>query len=254
MLRMIKSELYKTAHRKYPYVLVGVMSALILSFVALIAVQRGTYATYVHMEDVVYSVIPMLSIGIYLVLMMVDMVFSDEYKNQTMKNTLAFGTPRATVYLGKLISSLIVAVLSLLALLAVLFGGSYLLLGVGDATMAAGAVRMFFERLTACLPLFIGALGTANLLAFTIRSNGLFVTTFVAVFALGAQFCDLLAYVVSPIFNTVRGWLLMPQFDAVFKSQMVLSEVIGKCLIVGLGYAIVATVVGLALFQRKEIK
>ena len=158
------------------------------------------------------------------------------------------------MYLGKLISSLIVAVLSLVVLLAVLFGGSYLLLGVGDATVAAGAARMFLERLLASIPLYIGALAVANLLAFVIKSNGLFVTAFVALFAFGAQFCDLLAYVMGPVFTTIRGWLLMPQFDAVLKSQMVLGDVIGKCLIVGLGYAIVATVAGLALFQRKEIK
>ncbi len=254
MFNIIRSELYKTRHRKYPYILVGVLSACILFFISVIAVQDNANGTGFGLGDILMACVPLLSMGVYVTVLIVDAVFSDEYKNQTMKNTIAFGISRTSVFFGKLIAELIVAIISLAILLAVLIISTLILIGPGDAMVLQAALPIFFQRVALSLPLFVGALCVANLLSFTIKSNGLCMTVFFAMFALGAEVCVLLARLIGPVFLTIRDWLLMPQFESIVKNTIVFSDVLGKCLIVGLGYAIVATVVGLALFQRKEIK
>ncbi len=171
-----------------------------------------------------------------------------------MKNTVAFGISRTSLFFGKLIAELIVAVISLIVLLAVLILSTLILMGPGDQMVLQAALPIFFQRVVLCLPLFVGALCVANFLSFTIKSNGVCISVFFIMFTLGAQFCSWLAQLLGPVFLTIRSWLLMPQFDSIVKNTIVFGDVLGKCLIVGLGYAIVATVVGLALFQRREIK
>ena len=51
-----------------------------------------------------------LTVGIYLVPAICDIIFSDQYKLNTLKNEMAYGTPRLRVYFGKLLASVITAV------------------------------------------------------------------------------------------------------------------------------------------------
>lgn len=254
MLNIIHSELYKTRHRKYPYILVGVLSAMILFFVSVAASQNRSSGGDLGLGDVLSSCIPLLSMGVFITLLIVDAVFSDEYKNQTMKNTVAFGTSRSTLFFGKLIAELIVAFLCLAILIGVLMLSSLILMGTGDKMVLQNAVLTFFQRLLICLPLYIGALCVANFLCFTVKSNGIVIAGFFIAFTMGAQVCSWLGHLINPIFFTIRNWLLMPQFDGIIQYTINFGELFGKCLIVGFGYAIVATVLGLVLFQRKEIK
>ena len=87
MFRFIRSELYKTRHRKYPFLVVGIICALALFMTAVVAVQNNNSLNPARFEDVVTTFIPLLSVGLYLTLTITDMVFSEEYKNGTLKNT-----------------------------------------------------------------------------------------------------------------------------------------------------------------------
>ncbi len=111
MLRVIKSELYKTRHRLYPYIFIGVIVALGLAGVMLFAVTNHYLPPEerVGFDGMVSIALSMFPTGLFLTVAFVDMVFSEEYKNPTMKNTLAFGTSRAGFYLGKLLTELITA-------------------------------------------------------------------------------------------------------------------------------------------------
>ena len=90
MFNIIRSELYKTRHRKYPYILIGILSAFILFFVTVIAFQNRVNNANIGQGDVLLACVPLLSMGVYMTILIVDAVFSDEYKNQTMKNTACF--------------------------------------------------------------------------------------------------------------------------------------------------------------------
>lgn len=129
--RVIKSELYKTRLRLYPYIFIGVIVALGLAGVMLFAVTNHYLPPEerVGFDGMVSIALSMFPTGLFLTVAFVNMVFSEEYKNQTMKNTLAFGTSRAGFYLGKLLTELITALVSLLVILGVILGAGVLVLG-----------------------------------------------------------------------------------------------------------------------------
>ena len=53
-----------------------------------------------------------LSVGLYATLLTGDIVFSDQYKNNTLKNEVSYGVPRVRIYLGKLIVAILVAIVA----------------------------------------------------------------------------------------------------------------------------------------------
>ena len=61
---------------------------------------------------------PFFTVGLYLAVVVADEVFSDQYKNDTLKNEVSFGLPRRRIYLGKLVTAagigLLLAFLTLL--------------------------------------------------------------------------------------------------------------------------------------------
>ncbi|UQT50775.1 ABC transporter permease [Flavonifractor plautii] len=100
--------------------------------------------------------IPFFTAGLYLAVVVADEVFSDQYKNDTLKNEVSFGLPRRRIYLGKLVTAagigLLLAFLTLLVyavLCRVLLPGAE-----GDWVQ----VQTFLFRLLGALPLWMGAL------------------------------------------------------------------------------------------------
>ena len=162
MFNIIRSELYKTRHRKYPYILIGILSAFILFFVTVTAFQNRVNNANIGLGDVLLACVPLLSMGVYMTILIVDAVFSDEYKNQTMKNTVAFGISRTSLFFGKLIAELIVAVISLIVLLAVLILSTLILMGPGAqmgrcawqtfCPLPSRAMGFAFRYSLSCLP------------------------------------------------------------------------------------------------------
>lgn len=109
-------------------------------------------------------------------------MFSEEHKNQTMKNTLAFGTSRAGFYLGKLLTELITALVSLLVILGVILGAGVLVLGPVYPVPFLELFSELGKRLLVTLPLWIGALSFGNMLAFHVKSSTLYTLGFVGFF------------------------------------------------------------------------
>ncbi len=253
MLRVIKSELYKTCHRMYPYVFTGVIVALGLLLVFLFAFTN----TQIPIEDqigfdgLIAFTVSMLSLGLYLTVAFVDMVFSEEYKNQTMKNPLAFGVPRASLYLGKLAAELLVAVVSLLAILGIILGVGALLLGPVHPVSFWELFMNIGQRLLVSLPLWIGALSFGNMLAFHCKSSTLYTLFFVGFFGLLPPILQF-ASSYYPVLGEVSLWLMTPLFDQ-FASAGLSNELILRSVVTGAAYLIGSTLIGLVFYQRKEI-
>ena len=110
MLNVMRSEFYKVSRRKYPYLLIGITCLLELMLLGIFVLSnRHHTSNFVVYEHVIPILVMAFSAGLYFTLPIVDMVFSDEYKNLTLKNSVSFGTSRASIYFGKLFVQLIVA-------------------------------------------------------------------------------------------------------------------------------------------------
>lgn len=253
MRNVIKSELYKTCHRPYLYALLGICCVLAFGVVFVIYLNSGG-PSRIHYEDICRLLLAALSFGVYFSLLPGDVVFSDEYKHQTMKNTLSFGISRTSLYLGKLLTSIAVFLFAVALMTGIFLGSAYCLLGAGDPALAREVTVRVLLSMVCALPLWIGALCVLNMMSFQFKSSNIMSFIFVGAFALMSLLTLLMGHFISPVFNSLYSWMVMPQFDAIKGAASIGGPLLIKCALVGLGYSAVSTAIGLLLFRRREIK
>ncbi|WP_346929554.1 ABC transporter permease [Clostridium sp.] len=254
MLNYIKSELYKTTHRKYPYIVVGVLSliCILVNILALKIMKDQPGGFRISMSDMLMISTGMFGMIYYAVIMIVDIVFSDEYKHQTLKNTVSFGINRTKIYLGKFISEIIVAIISLVIVTSVLILSSYMCLGLGEVTIVE-VLKNFGAKLIAVFPLWVVGLAIANFLAFNIKNNNTLAFAYLGVVAVFPGIVSILADL-KPIFAKLQSILVSNQIKFIRTQEIISGGDIAKCYILGIIYVILITAIGIISFRRREIK
>ena len=160
-LRYIKSECYRTAHRKVLYGFVGgcwlaLLAMMLVSFSANRDVAEP--ALRLHLEDTFPLISALLpTMGMYAILFTAHVAFADEHRQQTLKNTVSYGVPRGSVFFGKLLTGLWYSVLVLAAVMAAILGLGFLFLGVGDGEVFARCFRGLLWCLLGSFPLWVAA-------------------------------------------------------------------------------------------------
>ena len=127
MFNYIRAELYRNFNRKHFWMFTGVLAALPL---AIIILGRGNNVQGVNFSMLLNSSLYMLSVPVFLIAMIVDMVTAEENKFQTMRNVIAFGVPRYKFILSKIIVSVILAFTSAVIILGVFYGVAAILFGI----------------------------------------------------------------------------------------------------------------------------
>ena len=173
MLNYIKAECFKTFKRIYMRntLLIFVLLAIAVNVLFFVAFRSSSADSQELIRTSLSVIVPMLLIMVYTALIMVDIVFSDEYKYKTFKNTLSFGFTRTQVYFGKLAVSMIVTAVIFSITLAAYLVSLFLLLGFPEDM---GLIGVVFNRVAAAIPLYIGALCLCNACAFIIPNNTAF--------------------------------------------------------------------------------
>ena len=112
MRNYLAAECFKTFRRKYFYIILAVC----LGLEAVLLWGYWTTWKWGNSNVDFYStaiMVPfMLSIGLYATIVTGDIVFSEQYKNNTLKNEVSYGLSRGRIYLGKLLVSTGIAVLA----------------------------------------------------------------------------------------------------------------------------------------------
>ncbi|MEW8995867.1 ABC transporter permease subunit [Clostridium sp.] len=253
MLNYIKSELYRTTHRKYPYIVVGVLSLIcILGNILAVWVMKEQPEITISMSHMLMISTGMFTMIYYAVIMIVDIVFSDEYKHQTLKNTVSFGINRTKIYLGKFISEIIVAIVSLVIVTSVIILSSYIFLG-SDGVTTVESLKNFGTKLIAVFPLWVVGLAIANLLAFNIKNNNTLAFAYLGVVAIFPGIVSMLADF-KPIFAKLQSILVSNQIKFIMSQEIISGGDIAKCYILGIIYVILITAIGMVSFRRGEIK
>lgn len=201
-----------------------------------------------------------------LLTIVVDAVFSDEYKYGTLKNTISFGISRAEIYFGKLIVEIILMLVTIALVLVVYTASGLFFSQIGaHGEIEWQAVRLFLEKTALSLPLWLGMLGMLNLLAFAFRSNTLFGFGAMLLFSFPGPVLGLMRGVV-PELSTFYKLTITRQFEQLTggagfmlggpgpAARPVRPELIPWCLLVGLAWFIGSSIAGYLLFRRREIK
>ena len=258
MTHYLSAEMFRTVRRRYLYWTLGVCALVLLGVVSLFAYANSTIddpSQMAHTEFLFLFFIQFLpSIGLYFTLLIGDMTFSEEHKVQTMRNTLFYGTPRITVYLGKFINSLIFCCIMMVVLLAVAFGLSAVMLGIGpefQETMAS-----FGMMLAGCIPLWIAGAALAVALYSNIPSTNLAAFSFIGIFVVPTSLLRLTAFMTQKeIFGQIRSLLITSRLDELAKgTASEHPDFLITCWITGMVFTAIFLIAGYAAFSRKEIK
>ena len=257
MLNYIRAEFYKVLRRKYIYV-----TELILLICAGLLVA-GWWFTNVNGNHVDFRTggglaVSLLSMGLYAPILVGDMVFSDQYKFNTLKNEVSFGLPRARIYLGKLAVAAMIGVVLLVIVVGFYEGLCWLLLEPSTAEDVRLTWIMLGYCLLADLPQFLGMMALTNTVYSLIRSNtaGAFLTAgIIAVPPTVLEIMSLLTAVggrAREALLTLNSW--MPQNIVAGAYQSVGDwAFLGKSWLLGAVWVAVCTAIGLTAFRRKEI-
>lgn len=268
MVNSIRAEIYKLTHRLYSYAFI-----LSCAVFALLVVGLMCYIKYAAAPDVELVNFPLainmlsmgMPIGLYLVAVGGDAVFSEQYKYNTLKNEVSYGLTRVRVYLSRLVVTLLLMAVVFVVTIGVYALASLVMLGIpSDAGAMASfgkntaqaiqdAFRMLGFYVLASFPLWLGAMSLALALCFLIRSSNLAGIGFLAIMLAVPAIFDNLGKYINPVFFRLYHVTLDYMGGLVISTETLDWPLIGRCWLIGLAWAVVSTAVGLFFFSRREI-
>ena len=151
MLNYISAELYKVRRRKSTWALLALLLGLESLYILLFA----------HGEcyELLNAFVTTLTLGLPMAMLLSALVCSDMGRSGTLKNELSAGLPRSRIYLGKLLSALIVALIALSLVVGLCLAAGGLLFRHSDPAQDRAALAVVGYCLAAALPLWGGGLG-----------------------------------------------------------------------------------------------
>ncbi len=251
MLNYLKAELYKVLHRRYLYLLV----ALVLLGETLLSIPWMWAGGAWDFSEAVVLLYTLLPVGFFLILLLCDAVFSDQYKHNTLKNEISFGIPRARIYLGKLLTTIFVSFLVCGVLIGFYLGLNWLIMPHGAPEQVADCLDILWYCLAAALPLWLGAVGLGQLLICSVKSNLIWAILYGVIFILGAPVIffagEIASGPLSGAAQVVYSLLLTTPFGNLSGVQG--TDFLVNVWLIGLGWLAVTTLIGLAVFRRREL-
>ncbi len=257
MINYMKSELYRISRMKGIYILnIICLSLLLIMNIALAITGRGTsdfpYDSTAFSFSMVQGSAPVVFI---LTACMGAVLFADEYKHRTLMNSVAYGYSRQTIYFGKMLSTLMVAVISLAVVLGIYIASSYILL---ENSGIEPLLRLLKAYGAEALVLICGHVAAITLM-FMISSSSAATWTWLGVFLGFPSIANLLRSKFA-FFEWLKDWLVYniigEQTYTGDKIIMIHDTMDGlqRCLIAGGLGTICFLVLGVLVIRKKEMK
>ena len=257
MLDYLRAECYKMLHRSYLWMALLITGGLELVLVLLWAWINCELPNNMTVSAGFSMVLYLLSLGYYATAITSDIAFSDQYKYNTLKNEVAYGIPRDRIYLGKLFAGVLLSI----GACALLLGWYALLCALmlpGDGG-ALEALKVLGFALLCAFPVWLGSQALYLLCFFSIRGNTAATILGICIIALLGQvltFLSLLLSVSAPALAdcllAVHRLLLTSPLENFTAAVWDWSRVSWAWL-VGAGWCVGTTALGLWRFSRKEI-
>lgn len=252
MFNYLSAEWYKLRRTKGIFVAFGVLLALIaMIFIPSFWYKPPTFQIYAA------AYLAFLMLGFFLAPVFAVRAFDDQYGRGTLKNEIVFGIPRSRVYLGKLA----LGGLTGMAAAFIVLGFYLLLCALSGGLREEGALvyaELCLRGTLLVLPLWLASLSLAFCLQAVIKSSSgaialnyifLFFTTPLALIA-PAQHTD------SHVWNFFSFWFFVSPFRGIYEAvgAAALSwKTMSWAWLIGLGWVAVTTLIGLGIFEKREI-
>ena len=251
MLNYLSAEWYKLRRTKGIFIAFGILLALIAT------VFLPTFWSLTPAVEV-YAVayLAFLPLGFFLAPVFAIRAFDDQYGRGTLKNEIVFGIPRSRCYLGKLAVGGLVGTAAALVVL-----GFYLLMCVLSGSLREEGADIYWQLCVqgtfTVLPLWLASLSVSFFLQAVVKSSaGAVALNYILLFFSLPMSC--LAPEVpagSLVWSFFRYFFFAAPYRGIYDTPLD-SQVMnmGWAWLLGLCWMAVTTLVGIAIFERKEIK
>lgn len=241
MLNYVKAELYRNFNRLYFWLYTLIIAAI----AALLVIPANGHIKFTSLFEIAAQ---MAGIGIYLLLPIVDMVTGEEQKNRTLKNIISFGISRNKLVLSKIISTIILGLISLVIILGALFISGAVFMGVGS-DFSLSILNTFILKFLVYIVLWIAALSIGTFFALFFKNNTMFSFMYAGLFIFTSKIVKLLTMFVSDKFENVKKILITTQFEKLASGNNYTFS-----LLVGVVYIIVFIGINMIYVKNMEIK
>ena len=259
MLNYIKSEFYRNINTKGNYIfLFGSMAFVIFLNVALgLFAKSQPNFLYGNTKYSLSSFYTWMGLLIIISVFLVSLIFGQEFKNSTLKNSIAFGISRSQIYFGKFFMEVLICMINLVLISSAYAIAAYLMLEDSGIVY----LKDFIEAIIACFPLLLVSVTAAHCFYFIFDNERTAVVTWVIIIIFIPELVSIAGRKIS-ILDKISSW--MPwnivgnaTFDS-DTSRIIMSwssqEGFIKCFIVGAIGLVVFYILGLIMFKKKEIK
>ena len=186
MNNFLKSECYKVSHRAYPYTLliIGVVIAILINVSVWYAIHVIRIPFTIEGADIMNAGLYMMATIVwYCIIFTTDIGFSGEWRNNTMKNIVSFGTSRNTIFFGKCIVNTLLLLIGIVVVSAAYLLTNYICFR-HDGSLTASAYQNYFLRFVIMLPMIIAGQTMASSLCMFFSTDLLWCGIYAVVVAL----------------------------------------------------------------------
>lgn len=259
MLNYIKSEFYRNINTKGNYIfLFGGMAFVIFLNVALgLFANRHTDFLYGNTKYSLSSFYTFMEILMIICLPLVSLIYGQEFKHHTLKNSIAFGISRSQIYLGKFLMEVIICTINLLLISSAYVIAAYLMLEDSGIVY----LKEFIQAIIGCYPLLLVSLTAANCFYFIFDDENSAVLVWAIVMIVIPWLLNIAGREIKILKEIAsympRNLIANATFDE--ESQKIImswssQEGFIKCFVVGIIGVVIFYTIGLIIFKKKEIK
>lgn len=254
MINYMKSELYRSLKNRNLKIMMAIFLSLLTAMVLVLYYYRMTDATfrYANTRFALGNIYTSMTLVLILTMMISAIIDDGEYKNHTMKHSVAFGVSRTTIYMGKFFVQAIVCVIVYVIITAFLTGISFLFLVHSNVGEVAILARISVDCLTCLLA------GLTISYFFIMNSeNQMIGATWGMVVIMGLPVvCNLLGRKVEMVekIGSILPYNLISYDGKVISSNGSNMGAAVNTSVIGVIWIAAFLLIGLVTFQKKEIK
>lgn len=256
MLNYVKSEAYRIVHGKELYLFTGALCVLVLA--ANVILRAMTYMDptfpYATVKFSLSNLLGMFTMLFALAGVLVAVLYADDRKNGTLKNAVAHGCSRLSLFVGKCTVSLAAGVVSMAVVMVVYVTSATLLLDgplMDTLGIVMGALLSGLPSIVAVVVLAVGLDGFFSKTTVAIVAWVVIVFAIPQVLAIVGLRFDVVATVASWLPTNIFG----NEVNAAFQGGIFPWETpfgLAKCLIAG--FASLALFAGLGAWRARRIE
>ncbi|MEG2747282.1 MAG: ABC transporter permease [Gordonibacter sp.] len=165
MLNYMKSEWYRISRGKEIYLFTGILCAIVVAANVLLCVMAATPDfPYSTVRFSLSNLLSSLGVLFFVAGILVWVLFADDRKDGTLKNAVAYGLSRCSLFVGKCVVSVAFGLASMVLVLAVYIGSAVLLLegSTESVVWLLKGVAAALPFTVACVVLAVAAFATLS--------------------------------------------------------------------------------------------